>query len=301
MTLVTPASRLPWLGIAAGVFGVVGFSTLLVVGRLGATSQTLTLYDLAGLRHSVSILCALPILIRIWPWRLSLKQHLILSVFGGAPFLIILFAGMAVAPVAHAAIVVNGTLPLMAAIVAWLWLRQLPGRWQVVGMVVAGGGVLLVGWEVLAFGVPGQWRGHLLFLAAAGSIAVWYSAIRLWDLTVAETIAGHLVLNAVVYVPIWLFFLPSGITTAPPQDILLQAVILGVWGAFIATYGHAYAARTLGPTRQAAIMSGGPALAALLAVPVLGETPSALAIAGIAVVATGILMTVGAGLRSEAR
>ena len=72
MTLAAPASRLPWLGIAAGVFGVVGFSTLLVVGRIGATSQTLTLYDLAGLRHSVSILCALPILIRIWPWRCSL-------------------------------------------------------------------------------------------------------------------------------------------------------------------------------------------------------------------------------------
>lgn len=301
MTLTAPASRVPYLGIFAGVFGLVGFSAMLVVGRLGATGQSLTIYDLAGLRHAVSALCALPLLVQSWPWSLSLKQHIVLTIFGGPPFFLILLTGMTLAPVAHAAIVVNGALPFMAALVGWLWLRQFPRRWQVAGIILAGGGVLVVGWDALAFGVPGQWRGHLLFLAAATSLGVWYVAIRQWGLPVAEVMAGSLVLSAVVYVPFWLVFLPSGITTAPTQDILIQAAILGVAGAFIGAYSQAFAARALGPTRQTAIMSGGPALAALLAIPVLGEIPSTLAITGIVVVAAGILLTVGSGLRSAAR
>jgi len=301
MTIAATDFRPHRLGLAAGLFGVLNFSLMIVVGRLGVVGDTLTVFDQAGLRFAVAALCILPVLVRSWPWGLTLTQHIVLSIFGGAPFISILFAGMEFAPAAHAAIVVNGLLPFMAAIVTWLWLRQAPGRWQVVGIVIAGLGVLLVGWDALAFGAPGQWRGHLLFAATALSIAVWYGALRLWGLSVVEMFAGTLVLNAVVYVPIWLLVLPSEMATAPIQDILVQAGILGIWGALLGAYAQAYAARVIGPTRQAAIMSGGPAMTALIAIPVLAEYPSLLAVLGIVVVTAGVLVTVLPGLRSDAR
>jgi drug/metabolite transporter (DMT)-like permease len=301
MTIAIPAARARWPGFAAGILGVTGFAAMLVVGRLGAAGDALTIYDLTGLRHVGSALVALPIMFWFLPRRLSLRQHLILAVFGGPPFILVLFFGMTLAPASHAAIVLNGTLPLMTALVGWLWSRQLPVRWQALGILVAGIGVFIVGWDALAFGVPGQWRGHLFFLGAAFSVAIWYAVIRHWGLSATETILGTVISSAVIYVPIWLLFLPSGLATAPMQDILVQAGILGVLGVMIGGYSQAYAAKTIGPIAIAAIMSAGPALATILAIPVLGEVPSYLVVAGIAIVALGVLITISSGLRSDVR
>lgn len=289
------------LGVGAGIVGVLGFASMLVIGRLGATSGALTIYDLAGLRHAASALVALPIMIRFWPRKLSLRQHLVLAVFGGPPFILVLFFGMTLAPASQAAIVLNGMLPLATAVVGWLWYRQSPLRWQALGILVAGAGVLIVGWDALAFGVPGQWRGHLFFLGASISIAIWYGAIRRWGLSATETILGTLIGSAIIYLPLWLLFLPSGIATAPMNDILLQAAILGVWGVMIGGFSQAYCARVLGPIAIAAIMSAGPALATLMAIPVLNEIPSVLAIIGVIVVTTGVLLVVASGISSQSR
>lgn len=241
------------LGIGAGLLGVFGFASMLVVGRLGATSDALTIYDLAGLRHATGVLVALPFIIRIWPRKLSFRQHFVISVFGGPPFILALFFGMTLAPAAHAAIVLNGSLPLATAVVGWLWYRQSPLRWQALGILVAGAGVVTVGWDALAFGVPGQWRGHLFFLGGAISLGIWYGAIRYWGLSATETIIASLVLSAIFYVPVWLLFLPSGIATAPMGDILLQAGILGVWGVLVGGFGQAYCARVLGPIGKSVV------------------------------------------------
>ena len=79
---------------------------------------------------------------------------------------------------------------------------------------------------------------------------------------------------------------------APLGDIVLQTVVHGVFGAFLCIFGHAYAVKTIGPTRQAAVGAWVPAFAMVAAIPTLGEIPSALNIAGAVVVTAGILLTV---------
>jgi drug/metabolite transporter (DMT)-like permease len=282
-----------WGGIAAGFGTVLCVAAMLIAGRLGATSDALTIYDLAGLRMGVAAILAAPLLLRAWPWRVRLRDHVLVAFFGGAPFILLLFAGMTFAPVGHAAVVMYGALPVFAALVAWAWIGERPGRWQWLGIATITAGVGAVGWETLGSGaIPGQWRGHLLFLGAAAFVAVWYSAMRAARLDVIHALAALLVLNAVVYVPVWLVFLPSGIFTAPATDILLQAVVHGLFGAFLCIFGHAYAVKTIGPTRQAAVGAWVPPIAMLAAIPALGEMPSALNIVGAAVVTAGILATV---------
>ena len=100
-------------------------------------------------------------------------------------------------------------------------------------------------------------------------------------------------LNALIYLPIWWLFLPSTLTEAPWQEIALQGIFQGVIAALMAGFFIAYAARTLGSTRQAAIMSGAPALAILMAIPLLGEIPSWISVAGAVIVTAGILVTLG--------
>lgn len=282
-----------WGGIAAGLGTVVCVVAMLIAGRLGATTEALTIYDLAGLRMGVAALLAAPLLARAWPWRVRLRDHALVAIFGGAPFILLLFGGMTFAPVGHAAVVMYGALPIFAALVAWAWVGDRHSRWQWLGIAAIVAGVGAVGWEALSGGgVPGQWRGHLLFVGAALFVAIWYGAMRAARLGVLQSLAALLVGNALVYVPVWLLFLPSSLFTAPLADIALQAVVHGVFGAFLCIFGHAYAVKTLGPTRQAAIGAWVPAVALVAAIPTLGEIPTALNIAGAVVVTAGILVTV---------
>ncbi len=281
-----------WGGIAAGLGTVLCFVAMLVAGRLGATTDALTVYDLAGLRMGVAALCATPFLLRSYPWKVDVRAHAVVAFFGGAPFVLLIFGGMVFAPVGHAAVMMNGSLPVFAAFVTWIWVGDRPGRWQWVGIVAITAGVGAVGWEAVAGGIPGQWRGHLLFLTAGLSAAIWYGGMRAWRLSVIQSLAALLVTNALVYVPIWLLFLPSGLFSAPPLEILLQVVVHGVLGAFLCILCHAYSVKTIGPMRQAAIMSAAPVLALFVAIPTLGEIPSTRNIVGAGIVAMGILATV---------
>jgi drug/metabolite transporter (DMT)-like permease len=282
-----------WAGIAAGLGTVACVVAMLIAGRLGATTEALTIYDLAGLRMGVAAILATPLLLRAWPWRIRLRDHAIVAFFGGAPFILLLFGGMTFAPVGHAAVVMYGALPIFAALVAWAWVGERPSRWQWIGITAIVTGVGAVGWEALGgAAVAGQWRGHLLFLGAALFVAIWYGGMRAARLSVIDSLAALLVLNALVYVPVWLLFLPSGLFTAPVADIALQTVVHGVFGAFLCIFGHAYAVKTIGPTRQAAVGAWVPAFALIAAIPTLGEIPTALNIAGAVVVTAGILATV---------
>ncbi|MDA0786735.1 MAG: DMT family transporter [Proteobacteria bacterium] len=282
-----------WGGIAAGLGTVVCVVVMLIAGRLGATTDALTIYDLAGLRMGVAVILAIPLLVRYFPWRVRLRDHAIVAFFGGAPFILMLFGGMTFAPVGHASVVMYGALPIFAALVAWAWVGDRPGRWQWAGIFAIVAGVGAVGWEALSGGgEPGQWRGHLLFLGAALSVAVWYGGMRAARLSVMQSLAALLIGNAILYVPIWLLFLPSTLFTAPFNDIVMQSMVHGVFGAFLCVFGHAYAVRTIGPTRQAAVGSLVPPLALVAAIPTLGEVPTALNIVGAVVVTIGILATV---------
>ena len=270
-------------------------AAMLLAARFNTGTEALTIYDLAGLRHGVAFLCALPIILMSRPWGLSLNRHIFLAFFGGVPFIISIFAGLSYVPATHGSTAFSGSLPIMAVLVSWIWLRERPGAGQAIGIFLAVAGLVMVGWSGMANASttkPFPWWGLLFFSLAALLISVWYGGIRTWQIPMGQTIVGLLTLNAVIYVPIWLLFLPSGLSTAPWSEILLQAVVHGLFGAFIAIFFHSYAARTMGPTRQAAMLSGGPALVTILAIPLLGEIPTMLAIAGVAVTTIGILMTI---------
>jgi drug/metabolite transporter (DMT)-like permease len=287
------------LGVAAGVAVAVLFAGMLVVSRFGATSS-LTVFDMAGLRFGVAGLCTVPVILTIrWP-RLAVWKMLVIAATSGAPFTLFLFAGMSYAPVAHGGIVINGAMPVLAALLAWFAFGARLGLWRVVGIVLIVCGVLATGWEALADGVPGQWRGHLLFLGAAACNSAFLTSVRGWGITALQSLVIVNGINLLLYVPLWLFVLPSNLAGTPWPEIALQAVYQGVIAAFIASILIAHAACMLGGMRQAAVMSGAPAVAVLIAIPALGEIPTAISIAGVVVVTAGVLVALGPGILAGA-
>ncbi|MGB0572753.1 MAG: DMT family transporter [Alphaproteobacteria bacterium] len=287
------------LGVSAGVVVMLLFSGMLVVSRFGATSS-LTVYDMAGLRFGVAGICTLPIILRMrWP-PLEPWKILVVAATSGAPFALFLFGGMSFAPVAHGGIVTNGAMPVIAAGIGWFVFGNRLGGWRVVGIIMIVGGVLATGWDALANGMPGQWRGHLLFLGAAACNATFLTTVRGWGITALQSLIIVNGTNLSLYVPIWLLFLPSNLAATPWPEIALQGVYQGIVAAFIASILIAHAARMLGGMRQAAVMSGAPAVAVLIAIPTLGEIPSTISIIGVIVVTAGVLVALGPGLLSGA-
>jgi len=277
------------LGIAAGCFALFTTVAMLIAGRIGAIGDTLTIWDLAGIRQGGAAILALPLLLYTRPWKLRPSQYLVNAIFGGAPMILLLFGGMIYAPASHAGVFMNGTLPIAATLISCIWLREYPDLWQKFGIIIIIIGMLVVGWQTITSVIPGQWRGHLLFIAAGIWFSVWYVAIKAWRQNIMQTLCALLVLNAFIYVPIWLFFLPSQIWTAPTEDLVLQVIVHSLFGSFLAIFGHSYAANTIGPMRQSAIMSGAPILVLLFSVPFLGEKITIYGIIGALAVTLGIL------------
>jgi len=255
---MTTTSRETMLGLAAGLFVLMVFAGNLVVSRIGAIN-TLTIYDVAALRFGVGAVCAAPFLLRVRPVNLTWWRAIVLAVLSGALFVLLLVGGFIFAPVAHGGIVVNGGMPVFAALFSWAVFGEGLGRWRIAGIVLIVAGVAATGWDALEFGLPGQWRGHLLFLGAAACNSGFLTAVRGWRIGALESLVAVLGLNALIYLPIWWLFLPSTLAEAPWREIALQGVYQGLIAAFIAGTMIAYAARTLGSTRQSAIMSGAPA------------------------------------------
>ena len=282
-------------GLVAGLLVLFIFSGTLVVSRIGAISS-LTIYDVAALRFGVAALCVLPLIYKVSWINLTWYRAFVLAVIGGAIFALFLLGGFIYAPVADGGIIVNGTMPIFAAIFTWFIFGEGIGRWRIAGISLIVIGVAATGWDALEFGVPGQWKGHLLFLGAAAFNSAFLTAVRGWKIGALESLVAVMGLNSLIYLPIWWLFLPSNITGAPLQEILLQGIYQGIVAAFVAGFMIAYAARTIGSTHQAAIMSGAPSLALLLAIPLLGEIPTLLSILGVIIVTLGILVTLGPNL-----
>lgn len=127
----------------------------------------------AGLRVGIAALCLLPVFLRAAVWadfRARWRPILLVGVLNsGLPFLLYSFAVLHI-PTGISAIL-NATVPLTGALVAWLWLKDRPGGSRVLGL-----GVGFVGVTLLVLGKSGvdargvaSSSGHALSLLAMGA------------------------------------------------------------------------------------------------------------------------------------
>jgi drug/metabolite transporter (DMT)-like permease len=280
----------PLLGFACAGAMVCIWTGFIVFSRDGALSG-LTPYDLAALRFGVSGLLLLPFTFAWWPRHISLGRALLLSLFGpGMVYALLAYSGLALAPAAYGGVFSNGAMPIFTVLFTFLIVGIGPGRLGAAGIVL-----ILLGSALLALFDLDQvgdlaWLGALFFLGSAAVLSFYTVGVRLWRVSPRQALAVICLPNALFYLPLWYAFLPSSLSEASFELILFQALYQGLGPAFLAVILYALAVRHLGSAGTAGFSALVPASATLLAIPWLGEWPSAYQWTGVALVTLGLTL-----------
>ncbi len=277
-------------GLIAAFFAICIWTGFILVSRHGGKS-VLTGWDVTALRFGVGSLIALFFLPRVTlpPY----KVILLFSAFGGIGYSVVVYAGFRMAPAAHAAVLLPGSLPFATAVIAWLWLRQKPSPAQQIALMLVFIGITLTAADTLYHGahLTGmQMIGDLLFLCGSSSWAVFTLLLRRYPMPPLTAAVTTTLGSAILYLPVWWLFLPSTLVQAPPAEIAMQAAYQGVLVVFVAMMLYTFAVRSLGGQTVTLLMAIVPGVSALAAVPVLGEPLSLFTLAGLGAVTMGAVL-----------
>jgi len=162
-------------------------------------------------------------------------------------------------------------------------------------VLVVWGGSMIGGLDLSNFGGQ-QSIGHLLFLSASFMTACYTVAIRRARIDGLHAAAIAAVVSLLLYLPVYFAFFENGLFNVPMIDLAVQALYQGVLTAAISLALYGQAVRLLGASNAAAFVALGPIMAALMAIPVLGEWPSSTVWGAILIIATGVYLASGGPL-----
>ena len=276
------------IGLLAAIGVLFVWSGFIVFSRAGVQAG-LTPYDLVAGRFAVAGAAILPFAWAWWPRHLPLRIQFGMALFGpGAAYSLLMFSGLVNASAAYGGVFANGALPLFTMLLVFVLNAALPKRSEVFAALVIISGSVLVAWSALNAGGKDVALGIVMFLIASALVAGYLYLVRQWAVTPKQALCVANVPNALVFLPIWYFFLPSTMAETDVQVVLAQVLFQGLGPGLLALVLFTMAAYHLGPTPMATIAASVPASATLLAIPVLGEVPTPLEWAGIATVTVGL-------------
>jgi len=284
-------------GAAYGTAAVSIWAGWIVVTRLGVT-RSLASVDIAALRFGVAGLILLPVL-----WRRGLALDRLgwlglatLALGGGAPFVLLVGAGLHFAPAAHAGALFPGVMPLFVALLASSILGESFPWMKRVGLVlILSGALAIVGFAGLSRG-GSQGVGHFLFLGAALLWASHTVSMRRARLDGLHAAAIAAVVSMIFYLPIYAVVAGARLLDVPIGDIVFQGLYQGVITMVISLFLYGRAISLLGASSGAAFGALGPAMAALIAIPALGEWPTRADWIAIMLISAGVYLAGGGPL-----
>lgn len=284
------------VGAAWAIGGISIWASWMVVTRLDLLTSGLNLYDIVAIRFATAAAILLPFALRhgLVARSVGWSGTLVMASGSGLIYVLMGSAGLLFAPAAHAGPLIPGTMPLFAAILSVLILNEVIDRSRRIGLaLIPIGAVAILTGSFRAFDT-GEWRGDLLFLCAAflwASYTVTLRRARLGPFHAAAIVA---VWSAIAFLPVYILFLPKQMFDASWGAIAQQAVFQGLLVSVVSLVCFNRAVAILGASRAAVFASLVPAMAASLAVPVLGEVPGPFEIAGLLAVTVGVLFASGA-------
>lgn len=247
-------------------------------------------WDITALRFALAFVILVPILIYkkdlAFLWK---KEPFILAMIGGVGYCLTSYSAFHYVPAAHAAIFLNGFIPLCTALAGFVIFKQAFDKhtWLSVIIMIASISImsLLMYRETgVAFGL-----GDLLFVLSAMWWGVFSILLRQWKLSAWHAMSGVAIWSAIIYLPIYLLFLPKHLLEPEPIHIILQTLFHGICVVMIATLAYVEAIKRLGAFKTGSIVTLAPFIAAVIAVPVLGEPLSLAIICGLIGMAIGAL------------
>lgn len=274
-------------GICWGMGAAAIWSGWWVMTRLSVTTG-LAGPDLAALRFGVAGIALLPVLWRGRRELAGVPLHLLLvmTAGAGAPYALVAATALRFASAGNGGALTLGLLPMFTAILSVWVLNERVGRIRAVGIGVIAAGAVAIAAQ--GFDMSGAWRGHLLFMLGAAMWSGYTVAMRRSGLSAMTATSVVCVLSAAAYLPVYLMAVgPHGLLAAPMQQVVVQALYQGVLSAVGALFCYSQAVTCLGATRASVFTALVPALATVLGVGLLGELPSGVEGAGVALLSLG--------------
>lgn len=281
-------------GVALGLGAALIWGSYLAMARAGVTAG-LAAEDIAFLRYATAGAILLPWFLRHGPANaagVGWGRAATLALLVGPPFILIGVGGYVFAPLAHGAAIQPAALTLGATALAVAFAGERLDARRIAGLAAMLAGIALVAGNLTGGGGE-TWKGDLMFAAAGLMWAAFGLLARRWSLSPLQATAAVSVLSALVYAPIYLA--GDGLTrllAIDPRMLLAQIVVQGVLSGVVAVLAYTRATQLLGPGKAALFPALVPAVAVVLGVPVAGEIPTTLQIAGIAFATLGLTASV---------
>ena len=269
-----------------------------MLARLGIKSG-LSPFDMTLLRFTPGALVMLPFVWR-WGWRdlagIGWKHGAVLAALSGPVFSLLMMTGFAYAPLAHGAVIAPAC-QMLAGIGLSARLARAPvTRETVFGAVFVLLGMGFMGSDALLHAQGSSvLLGDLLFALAGASWGLFGALSRRWRVDSVRLTGVAVVLAFGMFTPLYAALAsPHALLAAAPGFVALQALAHGIGAGLVAVLAYSRAVVLLGPGRAAFFGAMVPGAASLLAIPVLGEIPSALQVGGVLAVVVGLLLAFGA-------
>lgn len=229
-------------------------------------------WDLVAMRFAIAFMLIMPVL--IYKKDLAFLWHprpVILALTGGLAYCLTVYSAFLHAPAAHAAIFLNGCIPLCTAVAAYLIFRQPFDKhtWASLSIMLSALTVmsyLMLHQQGVTFGL-----GDILFFMSAVWWGIFTVLLKQWKLSAWHSMASVAIWSALIYLPIYLLFIPKHFQDAEPIHLLIQGLFHGVLVVIVATLTYVAAIERLGAFKTGSIVTLAPFIAAIVAVPLLNE------------------------------
>ncbi|MCK9988201.1 MAG: hypothetical protein AzoDbin1_04673 [Azoarcus sp.] len=276
------------IGYLAAAGTVAIWTGFILVSRLGGKSA-LTGHDILALRLGVAAFLLLPFAGSLprGSWRDA--RLWTLGMVGGLLYGVLVYAGFKLVPAAHGGILLPGMQPFLVAAVAWLLTRQRMPRERAFGLAFI---ALGVGFAAQSYMAGSAWStamlvGDALILSSALAWAFYSVLAKRWGFHPWLLTRFVAFSSALIYLPVYLLWLPKQLDAVPMSTLVLQGLYQGVGATIVAMLLFLKAVEKLGAERVGALIALVPVLAGVAAAPLLDEALSGWLLAGLVCVSLG--------------
>ena len=247
-------------------------------------------WDLVAMRFAIAFIILMPVL--LYKKDLAFLWHprpIIFALTGGLAYCLTVYTAFLQAPAAHAAIFLNGCIPLCTAVSAYLLFKQPFDKHTWLSLIIMLSALALMSYLMLHEQASAFGLGDVLYFLSAVWWGIFTVLLKQWKLSAWHSMASVAIWSALIYLPIYILFIPKHFQEAEPVHLLVQGVFHGVLVVIIATLTYVAAIERLGAFKTGSIVTLAPFIAAVIAVPLLNEPLSPAIMCGLVGMGIGAL------------
>lgn len=269
-----PTDKQRLLGIGAACAVVAIWSGWIVSSRWGLNSNIAAI-DLTWLRFTTAALITLPLTLKYNWANLPLSKALVVALGCGFPYVLFAYLGLQFTPSANASVLINGLLPVVTSLLAFLFLNGKMTKPLVALVAVACISNIIIASSGAQFSAK-YLIGIGFLLCATLVLSIYMLAVKAWNISMNEIMVWVPIINALGVTPFWLVFSDglSALQAIPTIDLLFHIIYQGVIVSVAALFLFSYAIKSIGALSASLFMAFVPTTTALLAFITINEQPT---------------------------